>query len=141
VYERGVLNLKDTRAFGSAVGFTLEGNLERATKTANFTGTVVLAYTLNTALENVPVLGKLLLGGEGEGVFAIAFGLTGSLDEPRVTVNPLSALAPGFLRGLVSILTPPPAPTSKPRPQPQAEPPPPEPAAVPQAVPQMGQPQ
>jgi hypothetical protein len=141
VYERGVLNLKDTRAFGSAVGFTLEGNLERATKTANFTGTVVPAYTLNTALENVPVLGKLLLGGEGEGVFAIAFGLTGSLDEPRVTVNPLSALAPGFLRGLVSILTPPPAPTSKPRPQPQAEPPPPEPAAVPQAVPQMGQPQ
>ena len=116
IYQNGVLSLKETRAFGPAVGFSLDGNLERVTKTVDFTGTVVPAYTINTVLGKVPVLGELLLGGEGEGVFAVTFAVKGTLDQPRVSVNPLSALAPGFLRGIVSILTPPPAPAPKPRP-------------------------
>ena len=79
------------------------------TKFADFNGTVVPAYTLNTVLGKVPVLGDLLLGGKGEGVFAITYAIKGPLEKPRVTVNPLSALAPGFLRGIVSILTPKPS--------------------------------
>jgi hypothetical protein len=46
------------------------------------------------------VLGNLLLGGEGQGLFAANFSLTGGFDDPKVSVNPLSALAPGFLRNL-----------------------------------------
>jgi hypothetical protein len=63
-------------------------------------GTLVPAYTLNSVLGNIPVLGNLLLGGEGQGIFAANFRLYGPRDDPKVSVNPLSTLAPGVLRNL-----------------------------------------
>ena len=64
-------------------------------------GTLVPAYTLNSVLGNIPLLGNLLVGKEGEGIFAMTYGVDGPIGEPTVTVNPLSALAPGFLRSIV----------------------------------------
>jgi hypothetical protein len=50
------------------------------------------------------VLGKLLTGGEeGGGVFAATYKMKGPTDDPKMTVNPLTALAPGFLRHLFDI--------------------------------------
>ncbi len=40
--------------------------------------------------------------GEGEGLLAVTYRMTGDLGDPEVSVNPLSVLAPGFLRGLFS---------------------------------------
>jgi hypothetical protein len=37
-------------------------------------------------------------GGENEGRFGINFRLSGPSTSPALTINPLSALAPGFLR-------------------------------------------
>jgi len=42
----------------------------------------------------------LLLGGDGQGLFAANYRVTGSAADPQVSVNPLSALTPGFLRRL-----------------------------------------
>jgi len=42
----------------------------------------------------------LLLGGEGQGLFAANYRATGSAADPQISVNPLSALTPGFLRRL-----------------------------------------
>ena len=55
---------------------------------------------LNSIIGNLPVIGSILTGGEGQGLFAAAFRLTGSNNDPTVTVNPLSALTPGLLRHL-----------------------------------------
>jgi len=55
-------------------------------------------------LGNIPVLGNLLIGGKGEGVFALTYSVRGSGDGTEVQINPLSALAPGFLRRLVTLL-------------------------------------
>jgi hypothetical protein len=63
-------------------------------------GTIVPAYTLNSIIGNIPLLGSLLLGGEGQGLFAANYRATGSAADPQVSVNPLSALTPGFLRRL-----------------------------------------
>ena len=63
-------------------------------------GTIVPAYALNSIIGNIPVIGSLLLGGEGQGLFAANYRVTGSAADPEVSVNPLSALAPGFLRRL-----------------------------------------
>ena len=41
-----------------------------------------------------------MTGGEGEGLLGFVYEMEGELDDPEVSVNPLSALAPGFLRGL-----------------------------------------
>jgi len=45
-----------------------------------------------------------LNGGEkGGGLVAFNFSMKGSTDDPEVTMNPLSALTPGFLRHLFDI--------------------------------------
>ncbi len=68
----------------------------------NLRGTLVPSYTLNSLLGNIPILGMLLTGGEGEGVFALTYRVRGSVESPTVSVNPLSVLAPGFLRRFVT---------------------------------------
>jgi hypothetical protein len=61
----------------------------------------VPSYTLNSVLGVIPILGELLIGRKGEGVFAFTYKVGGSLEKPKVSVNLLSGLAPGFLRRIV----------------------------------------
>ncbi len=98
----GRLAIEGARAVGPALGVTLEGELDRERDRVALRGTLVPSYTLNSLLGYVPFFGRLFVGREGEGVFAIAYAVDGPTGEPEVTVNPLSALAPGFLRSFVS---------------------------------------
>ena len=89
-------------AYGPQLGLTLAGGYDVATRRLALNGSVSPAYAINGALGNVPLLGSLLTGGEGEGVFGVTFSVDGDTDKPVVAVNPLSALAPGFLRKIVA---------------------------------------
>jgi hypothetical protein len=91
------------RAYGPSLGLTATGELDQRLDTIDVKGTIVPAYGINSILGNIPVIGPLLQGGEGEGLFAATYRATGKLSEPTFTVNPLAALAPGFLRGLFDI--------------------------------------
>lgn len=103
-YNNGVLELKDGRTNGISIGLTWEGKLYTYAKVANIRGTVVPAYGLNSILGNVPLLGQIFSGGEkGGGLFAWTYNVTGSLEDPDVSVNPVSGLAPGFLRRLFQL--------------------------------------
>ena len=44
---------------------------------------------------------ELLTGGEKEGLLAAEYLIGGTREEPQVTVNPLTAFTPGFLRAFV----------------------------------------
>ena len=96
----GKLALNHARAYGWAIGVNIDGTLNLDAGSLDLDGTLVPAYTLNGALGNVPILGDLLVGGEGQGLFAANFRLAGQIDTPTITVNPLSPLAPGFFRKL-----------------------------------------
>ena len=62
------------------------------------------AYAINSALGHIPVLGDIFTGGEkGGGVFAVNYSMSGPASKPTVTVNPLSALAPGIFRNVFDI--------------------------------------
>jgi hypothetical protein len=102
VYESGTVSTDLLRAYGPALGITARGSLDTESETLDIEGTVVPAYAINQVLGAIPILGPLLTGGEGEGVLAVTYGVDGALENPNVTVNPLSALAPGFLRGIFS---------------------------------------
>ncbi len=102
VYENGIVSTDLLRAYGPALGITGRGSLDIEGERLEVEGTVVPAYAINQVLGAIPILGPLLTGGEGEGVLAVTYGVEGPLDDPRVSVNPLSALAPGFLRGIFS---------------------------------------
>ena len=63
-------------------------------------GTIVPAYTINSLLGEGPLLGPLIVGRKGEGIFGFTYRSRGASDNPDVLVNPLSVVAPGFLRRL-----------------------------------------
>ncbi|MSP68216.1 MAG: DUF3971 domain-containing protein [Alphaproteobacteria bacterium] len=95
------VRIENARSYGSELGLTLRGRVNLVAQTSELNGTIVPAYTLNTALGHIPLLGNLLVGGgKGSGVFAITYKVTGPVSEPTIVVNPLSVLAPGFLRNL-----------------------------------------
>ena len=99
----GVLDLTDARAFSPSLGFTAKGQVDIDAQTANVQGTVVPAYFFNTLLGRVPLVGRLFSPETGGGVFAATYSVKGPVDDPAVSVNPLAALTPGFLRGLFGI--------------------------------------
>ena len=68
------------------------------------TGTFVPAFAVNNLFSQVPVLGFFLGGAANEGLFAINFRISGSAASPTLSVNPLSAIAPGFLRKIFGAL-------------------------------------
>jgi hypothetical protein len=99
----GVLDLHDARASGTSLGITAKGQMDLDNDTVALEGTVVPFYLFNSALGRLPVLGNVLTGEKGGGVFAINYSMKGPSADPSVTVNPLSALTPGVLRRLFNL--------------------------------------
>ena len=94
------IEFRDAVIAGMQVGFTLGGWIDYGRDRADIAGTFVPAYGLNNVFAQVPLVGPLLGGGENEGLFAVNFRVSGAATSPTLTVNPLSAVAPGFLRKL-----------------------------------------
>ncbi|WP_139165476.1 DUF3971 domain-containing protein [Microvirga guangxiensis] len=99
----GRLDFKDAAIYGNQIGFTLGGTIDYARDRMDISGTFVPAYGLNNAFAKVPLFGPLLGGGQYEGLFAVNFRAAGQMSAPTLTVNPLSAVAPGFLRKLFGV--------------------------------------
>ncbi len=102
-WDGDVLEVMEAQAFSSSLGLTAKGRVDTARKTLDLNGTVVPAYALNSALGRIPLLGGLFSAERGGGLFAVNYSVRGPLADPAVSVNPLSALTPGFLRRLFRI--------------------------------------
>lgn len=96
-----VITLKKAKTYGPAMGMTGEGTISFPGTVIDMKGTVVPSYTVNSVLGSVPLVGAVL--GGNEGVFAARYSVKGKGAEANVSVNPLSMLTPGFLRGLFDI--------------------------------------
>lgn len=96
------VDFTDAAISNPALGFTLSGWLDTGKDRTDINGTFVPLYGLNNVAAQLPIVGPLLGGGNNEGLFAVNFRVSGRLPSPDVTVNPLSAIAPGFLRKLFS---------------------------------------
>jgi len=100
----GTLEIKNASATGTSLGFTSSGIVYTYADVVDVSGTVVPAYAINSALGRIPVLGELFTGGEkGGGVFAVNYAMSGPTGDPKVTINPLSALTPGIFRNVFDI--------------------------------------
>ena len=100
----GALDIKDAVIYNPYMGLTTEGTVDFARNAINLSGTFVPAYAVNTLLGKIPLVGVLLGGGKNEGLFAITYRAQGPLNDPRLTVNPLSAIAPGILRKILGVV-------------------------------------
>lgn len=106
VMKDGVIDVKNAKATGVSLGFTAKGKIYSHAEVIDIDGTLVPAYALNSVLGNIPIIGTLLTGvEEGGGIFAATYEMNGPLEDPDVSVNPLTALAPGIFRNLFGIFT------------------------------------
>jgi hypothetical protein len=102
-YDGDTLRLGAARAFSSSLGMTATGDVDLKRRVADIKGTIVPAYFLNSLLGDMPLVGRLFSPERGGGVFSATYSVRGPLDDPAVSVNPLAALTPGFLRGIFGI--------------------------------------
>jgi hypothetical protein len=100
---RESLILDDARAYSMSLGLTAKGRINRLSQTIDMEGTIVPAYVFNSLLGRIPGLGRLFSPERGGGLFAATYRVRGPLADPAVSVNPLAALTPGFLRGIFGI--------------------------------------
>ena len=98
--QDGSLGIERGRAVGGELGLTADGVLSLSDRLVDLQGTVVPVAGVNAVIGNLPLVGRLLTGVEGAGVFGFTYAATGPFSDPRIAVNPLSILAPGFLRDL-----------------------------------------
>ncbi|MFG1346352.1 DUF3971 domain-containing protein [Xanthobacter autotrophicus DSM 431] len=95
----GKVTFKDGAIWGPSVGATFDGTLDFAGDRISMRGTFVPAYALNNIFSKLPVIGLLLGGGPNEGLVGVTFEIVGPLSSgPTLRINPISAVAPGFLR-------------------------------------------
>jgi len=99
VYGDPVVEISDAVASGPALGVTAKGRLDLDAETIELDGTIVPANAINGLLGRIPLFGDILIGRNG-GLFAANYSLKGPMADPKVSVNPLSAFAPGILRNL-----------------------------------------
>ena len=100
-YLDGVVDIKRGLAFGDSIGITTTGQIDVDNNEYALKGTVAPIYSLSRAVSWIPVLGTLLSGDEG--IFAARYSIGGAMDDPDVSVNPISALTPGVLRNIFNV--------------------------------------
>ncbi len=86
------------RASGPALGLTVNGWLRSDGGRLALDGVLVPSFGVNSALGGIPIIGDLIVGRDGEGIFSLTYSVRGSLEKAQVSINPLSAVAPGMLR-------------------------------------------
>lgn len=94
----GRTDVRDAVIWGPQVGLSVAGYIDSVRDRTDMAGTYVPAYGLNNIFSQVPVFGLLLGGGQYEGLFAVNFRISGLASAPTLTINPLSAVAPGIFR-------------------------------------------
>ncbi len=97
--DGNLLVIKDGKTSGSSVGLTFEGVVDRGRKKTDVSGTIIPMTEINSIIAKIPLLGNIL-GGD-TGLIAATYTMKGPSNNPSVMVNPLSVLAPGFLRNIL----------------------------------------
>ncbi|MEL6920035.1 MAG: DUF3971 domain-containing protein [Pseudomonadota bacterium] len=99
-FGAGTLDVSQAYIRGPLVGFALQGRVFDRNNQIRVTGTFLPAYGLNSIFAEIPLLGLILGNGRDRGLIGVTFLVAGDFDEPRVTVNPLSVIAPGIFRNI-----------------------------------------
>ena len=99
----GRLAVRDAVISSPNIGATMDGWIDFDRDLLDLTGTFVPAYGVNNLFGQLPVFGQILAGGSREGLFGLNYRVTGKSGAPVLSINPLSAIAPGFLRKIFGV--------------------------------------
>ena len=96
------LRILECYGTGPSLGFVLEGRI-RKDEFASLNGSLAPANTINNIVREIPVVGKILTGKKGDGIFGASFKIKGK-DNLKVEVNPIKTLTPRFIQRFLKIL-------------------------------------
>ena len=92
-----LMTISEMYAIGPAISILMDGYIEK-NELISLRGSLVPATTINKAIGNIPVLGKILVGSKtGEGVFGVSFKIKGAPEKLETSVNPIKTLTPRFI--------------------------------------------
>jgi len=98
--DHGELRFKDAVALGPSVGVRMGGRLYDDMSQLEIEGMIIPAYTINTIIRSVPIIGDILTGGAQDGLLGIDFAMSGAVSDPVVKINTSSILTPGFIKNI-----------------------------------------
>ena len=101
VSEGNIFNIEEAYAYGPAVSILLDGYIDKG-NTVSLSGTLIPARFLNSIINKIPIVGKILVGEKsGEGVVGVSFKMKGPPKKIKTTVNPIKTLTPRFIVRIV----------------------------------------
>lgn len=83
---------------GPIFGSSFEGVIVDDAQRIAIDGSFMPAYGVNRLFGAIPFFGGILGNGQEGGLIGITYRLAGPLDDPTLSVNPISAIAPGIFR-------------------------------------------
>ena len=98
--DKTAITFQDALITGSSLGITMNGLYNRETGFLDLYGSLLPFYGINSLPGKIPLIGKLFVGEKGGGLIGVSYSVKGLLPNPEVSVNPLSAIAPGAARNL-----------------------------------------
>lgn len=103
IYAHNLLILDDCIQEGNVMTMTSKGTLNFANDTMDLSGVVAPVNFVNSLSNKLPLLKQLGGGKKHGGLLAVSYTMKGSFtNDPKIFVNPLSILTPGFLKGVHS---------------------------------------
>lgn len=100
LYGKAGLEVSNGIIRGPVFGSSFSGTVYDAQNRIDIVGSFMPAYGVNRMFGAIPVLGQILGNGNEGGLIGITYRLDGLFSSPTLTVNPISAIAPGIFRNI-----------------------------------------
>ena len=96
--NKKVYNIDNGKVYGGLMALTAKGFINKENDLVNIEGLVAPTYAIDSWIGNIPIIGTIVTGIEGGGVFAANYSVKGTVKDPKYFVNPLSVLTPGLFK-------------------------------------------
>lgn len=100
-YNNGSILFNHGEIKGDSYEVKFNGYVDFNKSKMDFRGVYIPSvYGINKLVSSIPLIGTLLSGGKDSALIGANFSINGDLKNPDTSFNPLSVLAPGFLKNL-----------------------------------------
>jgi len=97
----GEMKIIECYGTGPSLGFLLEGRIGKD-DFVSLRGSLAPANTINNIVRGIPLVGKILTGQKGDGIFGASFKIKGK-DDFETEVNPIKTITPRFIQRFLSV--------------------------------------
>jgi len=92
-WQDKIFTIEDAKMPGNSLALTAGGYFDLNKEQLDLKGKVIPFNIINSIVKSVPLVGSLLVG---DGIIATDYHMQGAMDDPKIAVNPVSTLLPGF---------------------------------------------